>query len=100
MLIQMVSINVKGEYAAEFLEAFRINYEGTSREPGNLRFDVLRNPDDDHSFIIYEVFKSSEALKEHRKARVLYSILRLIFNKIIASDKYRLIAPLDARTLA
>jgi hypothetical protein len=34
MLIQMVSINVKGEYAAEFLEAFRINYEGTSREPG------------------------------------------------------------------
>ncbi|MEL4377561.1 antibiotic biosynthesis monooxygenase [Brucella cytisi] len=67
MLIQMVSINVKEGYAAEFLEAFRINYEGTRREPGNLRFDVLRSPDDDHSFIIYEVFKSPEALDEHRK---------------------------------
>jgi autoinducer 2-degrading protein len=67
MLIQMVSINVKQGHAAEFLEAFRINYEGTRREPGNLRFDVLRNPEDDHSFTIYEVFTSSEALDEHRK---------------------------------
>ncbi|MGB3815014.1 MAG: antibiotic biosynthesis monooxygenase [Shinella sp.] len=67
MLIQMVSISVKQGHAAEFLEAFRINYEGTRQEPGNLRFDVLRNPEDDHSFTIYEVFKSSAALDEHRK---------------------------------
>ncbi|WP_421577237.1 antibiotic biosynthesis monooxygenase [Shinella sp. M31] len=67
MLIQMVAINVKPGHAAEFLEAFRINYEGTRQEPGNLRFDVLRNPQDDHSFTIYEVFKSPEALDEHRK---------------------------------
>lgn len=67
MLIQMVSINVKQGHAAEFLEAFRINYEGTRHEPGNLRFDVLRDPEDEHKFVIYEVFKSSEALEEHRK---------------------------------
>jgi autoinducer 2-degrading protein len=67
MLIQTVSINVKQGHAAEFLEAFRTNYEGTRQEPGNLRFDVLRNPEDDHSFTIYEVFKSPEALDEHRK---------------------------------
>ncbi|WP_119255932.1 antibiotic biosynthesis monooxygenase [Shinella zoogloeoides] len=67
MLIQMVSINVKPGHADEFLEAFRINYEGTRLEPGNLRFDVLRNPEDEHSFVIYEVFRSSEALDEHRK---------------------------------
>jgi autoinducer 2-degrading protein len=67
MLIQMVSINVKPGHADEFLEAFRINYEGTRLEPGNLRFDVLRNPEDEHSFVIYEVFRSPEALDEHRK---------------------------------
>jgi (4S)-4-hydroxy-5-phosphonooxypentane-2,3-dione isomerase len=67
MLIQMVAINVKQGYAAEFLEAFRINYEGTRHEPGNLRFDVLRNPEDEHKFVIYEVFTSPEALEEHRK---------------------------------
>ncbi len=67
MLIHMVAINVKQGHAAEFLEAFRINYEGTRHEPGNLRFDVLRDPEDEHKFVIYEVFKSSEALEEHRK---------------------------------
>ncbi|GMB82431.1 antibiotic biosynthesis monooxygenase [Shinella zoogloeoides] len=67
MLIQMVSINVKPGHADEFLEAFRINYEGTRLEPGNLRFDVLRNPEDEHSFVIYEVFRSPEALDEHRR---------------------------------
>ncbi|MDO9418634.1 antibiotic biosynthesis monooxygenase [Pararhizobium sp.] len=67
MLIQMVRINVKDGHATEFLEAFRINYEGTRNEPGNLRFDVLREPDDPNSFLVYEVFNSPEALEEHRK---------------------------------
>lgn len=78
MLIQMVSINVKPGHAAEFVEAFRINYEGTRQEPGNLRFDVLRNPEDDHSFTIYEVFKSAEALEEHRKTAHYQECVRRI----------------------
>ncbi|MQW08467.1 autoinducer-2 (AI-2) modifying protein LsrG [Sinorhizobium meliloti] len=78
MLIQMVSINVKQGHAADFLEAFRINYEGTRQEPGNLRFDVLRNPDDDHSFVIYEVFKSPEALDAHRKTQHYQECVRRI----------------------
>lgn len=78
MLIQMVSINVKQGHAADFLEAFRINYEGTRQEPGNLRFDVLRNPDDDHSFVIYEVFKSPEALDAHRKTEHYQECVRRI----------------------
>lgn len=66
MFIQMVTITVKPGHAGTFLEAFRINYEGTRQEPGNLRFDVLRDPEDDHKFLIYEVFKSAAALEEHR----------------------------------
>lgn len=66
MLIQMVSIKVKPGHLEEFLEAFRINYEGTRREPGNLRFDVLCDPEDEHRFLVYEVFKSPEALDAHR----------------------------------
>ncbi|WEK52224.1 MAG: antibiotic biosynthesis monooxygenase [Candidatus Kaistia colombiensis] len=67
MLIQMVTIMVKPGHADDFLEAFRINYEGTRQEPGNLRFDVLRDPDDANKFLIYEVFKSEAALEEHRR---------------------------------
>ena len=78
MLIQMVSINVKPGHAAEFLEAFRINYEGTRREPGNVRFDVLRNPEDENSFTIYEVFTSPEAVDEHRKTAHYQECVRRI----------------------
>ncbi|RUT28859.1 autoinducer-2 (AI-2) modifying protein LsrG [Arsenicitalea aurantiaca] len=66
MLIQMVSITVKPGHLEEFLDAFRVNYEGTRKEPGNLRFDVLRDPEDDHKFVVYEVFRSPEALEAHR----------------------------------
>ncbi|MCY1222591.1 Antibiotic biosynthesis monooxygenase [compost metagenome] len=62
-----LTIHVKQGYVDEFLDAFRINYEGTRREPINLRFDVLGSPEDDYSFVIYEVFRSAEALDEHRK---------------------------------
>lgn len=78
MLIQMVSIAVKEGHAAEFLEAFRINYEGTRQEPGNLRFDVLRDPNDENNFLIYEVFESEAALDEHRKTPHYKECVRLI----------------------
>lgn len=78
MLIQMVSINVKPGHASEFIEAFRINYEGTRQEPGNVRFDVLRNPDDENSFTIYEVFTSPEAVDEHRKTAHYQECVRRI----------------------
>lgn len=78
MLIQMVSIKVKEGHAVEFLEAFRINYEGTRREPGNLRFDVLRDPQDENTFLIYEVFQSAEALEEHRKTEHYKECVRII----------------------
>lgn len=86
MLIQMVSINVKQGHTTEFLEAFRINYEGTRQEPGNLRFDVLRNPEDDHSFVIYEVFTSLEALDEHRKTEHYRECVRRI-DPILAAPR-------------
>lgn len=78
MLIQMVTIVVKAGHAAEFLDAFRINYEGTRREPGNLRFDVLRDPNDENTFLVYEVFTSEAALEEHRKTEHYKECVRLI----------------------
>ncbi|WP_174801287.1 antibiotic biosynthesis monooxygenase [Martelella limonii] len=78
MLVQLVSIAVKEGHAAEFIEAFRINYEGTRKEPGNVRFDVLRDPEDDNSFLIYEVFTSEEAVDAHRKTEHYQECVRRI----------------------
>lgn len=89
MLIQMVSIKVKEGHAAEFLEAFRINYEGTRKEPGNLRFDVLRDPQDENTFLIYEVFQSAEALEDHRKTEHYKECVRII-DPILAGPRTKL----------
>ncbi|NNU79886.1 autoinducer-2 (AI-2) modifying protein LsrG [Halovulum dunhuangense] len=67
MFVQIVRINVKPDRVEDFLDAFRLNYEGTIREPGNVRFDVLQDPEDETRFTIYEVFTSAEAVDEHRK---------------------------------
>lgn len=66
MLVQLVHIQVKPDRVGDFLDAFRINYEGTRKEPGNLRFDVLQDPDDETRFSIYEVFVDEAAVDAHR----------------------------------
>ncbi|MBU3029179.1 antibiotic biosynthesis monooxygenase [Paracoccus marinaquae] len=65
MLVQLVSIRVLPEHRDRFIEAFRINCEGSRREPGNLRFDLLCDPEDENSFSVYEVFTGPEALHAH-----------------------------------
>ena len=67
MLVQLVHIQVKPDRIEDFLDAFRINFEGTTKEPGNLRFDVLQNPDDATKFTVFEVFTDEAAVDAHRK---------------------------------
>ena len=67
MFVQLVHIKIKPGRVADFIDAFRINFDGTIREPGNIRFDVLQDPDDESKFVIYEVFTSETAVDDHRK---------------------------------
>ena len=67
MFVQFVHIRIKPDKVAEFQDVFRINFEGTSREPGNVRFDVLQDPEDDTHYVIYEVFELEAAVDDHRK---------------------------------
>lgn len=79
MLVQMVHIEVKPGHIDEFIAAFRINYEGTRRnEAGNLRFDVLRDPENSHKFIIYEVFRCDDDFKAHRETEHYKECVRRI----------------------
>ena len=50
-----MTVFVKPEGVDGFLEATRDNYQNTRREPGNLRFDVLRAEGDPTRFLLYEV---------------------------------------------
>ncbi|MEQ1941533.1 antibiotic biosynthesis monooxygenase [Mesorhizobium sp. VNQ89] len=67
MFVQLVHIRLKPGCVEQFLEVFRVNYEGTRAEPGNYRFDVLQDPEDENHFVIYEVFENAAAVDAHRQ---------------------------------
>src|SRR5690606_5363917 len=100
MLIQMVRIEVQPDRVDEFLAAFRINYVGTREEPGNLRFDVLRDPDASNLFFVYEVFESKEALEEHRNTPHYQECVRRIDPILMGSRTKQFFNPVMADFLA
>ena len=67
MFVQLVHIRIKPGCVEQFLDVFRVNYEGTRREPGNYRFDVLQDPADANHFVVYEVFENEAAVDAHRQ---------------------------------
>lgn len=65
----LVHVQVKPEHVADFIDATRRNHEGSVKEPGNMRFDVLQSPDDPARFILYEAYVSREAAAAHKETR-------------------------------
>lgn len=67
MNVTLVEINIKPERVNEFMDVFRANHEGSIKEPGNLRFDVLQDPDVATRFYIYEAYQDDEAVLAHKQ---------------------------------
>jgi autoinducer 2-degrading protein len=66
MHITHVHVQVKAEHLGDFVAATRANREGSRREPGNVRFDVLQSEDDPTRFVLVEIFRDAEAAAAHK----------------------------------
>ena len=66
MHVTLVHIHVKPEHVEPFRAAILRNRQGTSREPGNVRFDVLQSADDPTRFVLVEMFRDDEAAAAHK----------------------------------
>lgn len=67
MYIVCVNVHVQPEHVEDFKAAIFKNHDGTRKEPGNLRFDVLQDLEDPTRFFLYEVYVSEEGFKEHQQ---------------------------------
>ena len=67
MHVTLVHVFVKAGCLDTFIEATRINHEGSINEAGNLRFDILQDPEDETHFILYEAYRSEEDAQDHKK---------------------------------
>ena len=67
MFVTLVHCHVKPEHADAFADACRANHEASTREPGNVRFDVLRLVEDPTRFVLYEWYVDEAAAKAHKE---------------------------------
>jgi autoinducer 2-degrading protein len=67
MYVTCVTVYVKPDHVDDFIEITRKNHQGSIKEPGNMRFDVLQSLEDPTRFLLYEAYESEEASKAHKK---------------------------------
>ena len=67
MLATLVFVDVLPEFAEDFAKITAYNHENSRREPGNVRFDVLRDNKDPNHFVLYEVYRDADAAAAHKE---------------------------------
>jgi len=66
MHVTLVHVHVKPARLDAFIEASARNHRHSVQEPGNLRFDILQDPQDPAHFILYEAYRDAAAAKAHK----------------------------------
>ncbi|WJV54532.1 (4S)-4-hydroxy-5-phosphonooxypentane-2,3-dione isomerase [Pectobacteriaceae bacterium CE90] len=67
MHVTLVEINVKEDKIDQFMTVFTANHQGSIKEAGNLRFDVLRDEHIPSRFYIYEAYVDEQAVAAHKQ---------------------------------
>ncbi len=67
MYVVAVTVHVKPPFVEQFIDAILDNARNTRREPGNVRFDVLRAEEDPNRFLLYEVYRQKEDFAKHQQ---------------------------------
>ena len=67
MHVTLVKVSVKPDRVNDFIKASRANHEGSVREPGNRRFDILQDPGDPTRFILYEAYVGADDAAAHKQ---------------------------------
>ena len=67
MHVTLVHVYVKPQCLQQFIEATLTNHKASVLEPGNLRFDVLQDPEDPGHFILYEAYATAEDAAAHKQ---------------------------------
>jgi autoinducer 2-degrading protein len=88
MHILVVHAQVKPESVDAFIAATQINAQESAKEPGIARFDFLQQKDDPTRFVLYEVYRDTEAPVAH-KATSHYNDWAAKVGPMLASPRTR-----------
>lgn len=65
MIVKNVTFYIKSESINEFIQATIENRDNSRKEEGIVCFDFLQCKDEPNKFLLYEGYKSEEAMEEH-----------------------------------
>jgi autoinducer 2-degrading protein len=67
MIVRIITVRVKKGSEEAFEAATRLNHEGSVKEAGVLRFDVLRDNDSPGTYYLYEAYRDEQATLDHKQ---------------------------------
>ncbi len=67
MFVTIVHIKVLPDYIDLFIRASTENHLESVKEPGNLRFDLLRSDDNPARFVLYEAYENESTAAAHKE---------------------------------
>ena len=67
MHVTLVHVAVKSNHVDDFIALSRADHEGSVREPGNRRFDILQDAADPTRFILYEAYATAGDAAAHKE---------------------------------
>ncbi len=83
----VVNIRTNPETRTTFMEKLAANAAAARAEPGCLTFDVLVNPEDPNKVMLYEIYKSEDAFKEHQATQAFKTYLAEAVPMLAARDR-------------
>jgi autoinducer 2-degrading protein len=66
MIVTLIHVWVNESFVEDFISATVENHKSSVKEPGNLRFDILRDAENPAKFVLYEAYESEEAAGAHK----------------------------------
>ena len=69
MIVYSVTVHVKEGFEKDFLLATVKNHKNTRKEKGNVRFDILQSSENPQLFMLYEVYRSEDAVTAHKNTK-------------------------------
>ena len=98
MIVTCVHIHVKPDVINSFVEVTTVNHNESIKEPGNLRFDLVRQSDDRCRFMLYEAYESEEAAAAHKTTAHYLKWRETVSDMMVGPRigvKYNIIQPND-----
>jgi (4S)-4-hydroxy-5-phosphonooxypentane-2,3-dione isomerase len=87
MIVTCVYVHVKYDHVNDFIVSTTDNHFESVKEPGNLRFDIIQQADDECRFMIYEAYESETSAAFH-KSTTHYQKWRDRVNDYMAEPRY------------